>query len=189
MKYCSYCNAQNPDDSVFCSSCGKNFPPVEQSPVQAPLPPVAPMPPVQQNYQQPQNNQNFGAYPPAPPAPPAGQYNNMPPIVPQKPGDPTKNWMGILSMIFGILSILCCFVWYISVALGAAAVIFGILGLKSQQRGMAIAGIITGGVGLLFAIAVIVFSAAMISSMPNWMDEFYNEFGYDFMKLPSFLIR
>lgn len=161
MKYCTYCNAQNPDDAVFCSVCGKNFTPGE---------PDAQVPPQTPQY-------NAPPMPPVNPLPPVAPYG-MPPI-PPKPGDPSKNWMAITGMVLGILSIFpgCC-IWYLALVFGVGGIVFGILGLKSQQRGMSIAGIITGAIGLLFGLFVLIFVVAFASSFTysDFYNDFYDEF-------------
>jgi hypothetical protein len=83
--------------------------------------------------------------PPPPPAPPAIQ--------------PT-NGMAVASLVLGILSLLLFFTVVPPFILGALAVIFGALGLsKAKQgapnKGLAVAGLICGGVGILAAIAFI----------------------------------
>lgn len=83
--------------------------------------------------------------PPPPPAPPAAQ--------------PT-NGMAVASLVLGILSLLLFFTIVPPFILGALAVIFGALGLsKAKQgapnKGLALAGLICGGVGILAAIAFI----------------------------------
>lgn len=60
----------------------------------------------------------------------------------------------ITSLVCGIFSILCCcFVWF-SVILGIVAVVFGVIALKNNYdgKGMAIAGLITGGLGILICL-------------------------------------
>ncbi|GHA25464.1 hypothetical protein GCM10010329_56040 [Streptomyces spiroverticillatus] len=70
-------------------------------------------------------------------------------------------------MVLGILSI-CLFCMYLGVVLGPLGLIFGILGRKKAARGeatnagMALAGIITGSIGLAIQavwIGVIVWAA------------------------------
>ncbi len=75
---------------------------------------------------------------------------------------------GVTSMVTGILSLILFWAFFINFALSVVAVIFGILGLKRpQSKGMSIAGLVTGGIGLLisvlqgfFWIAVIISTAA-----------------------------
>lgn len=70
----------------------------------------------------------------------------------------------IVSMVFGILSLLllCC---YGGIPLGLVALITGYIGMNNEKgnperyggRGMAIAGIVTGAIGLLLSIGMIFF--------------------------------
>ena len=91
-------------------------------------PPVYQQPVYQQAaYQQMPNNVYYQA--------PAGQSGGI--------------GLGIASMVCGILSLLCCCVPVLGPLLGLAAVVMGIIGLKAEVKGYAIAGLICGGIGLL----------------------------------------
>lgn len=111
-------------------------------------------------------------YPPAYPGAPGGgpsPYDAGYPGYPGYPG-PTgwtgqtapQNGMGVAAMVLGILSI-CLFCMYgvLSIILGALGLIFGILGRKKAERGeannggMALAGIITGSIGLAIGLTII----------------------------------
>ncbi|MBR2530716.1 MAG: DUF4190 domain-containing protein [Lachnospiraceae bacterium] len=67
----------------------------------------------------------------------------------------------IISLVTGILSILCCCSQWICVILAVSAIVLGILSMNKEEsgRGMAIAGIICGGVGLVLGIIVIIIGA------------------------------
>jgi hypothetical protein len=81
-----------------------------------------------------------------------------------------SNTFGLLSMIFGIISIplLCCL--YIGLPVGIAAVVLGIIGInkantgEADNKGMSIAGVACGGsaalLGLLWLVAVFAFNVA-----------------------------
>jgi len=63
--------------------------------------------------------------------------------------------MGVTSMVLGILT-LALFWWAffpLGIITGILAVIFGGVGMKSK-KGMSIAGLVTGGIGLLLSILV-----------------------------------
>lgn len=63
----------------------------------------------------------------------------------------------IVSLVLSCLSIVCCCVWYIGMALGLAAIVVGILSLNDkryEKSDMAIAGIVVGSVG--FALGAVV---------------------------------
>jgi len=201
MKSCPFCFAQNPDDSVFCLSCGQNMSVVQQ--------PVAQDAPVYQQpqqdvpvYQQPQQEAPMYQQPPvggyAPPqqqAPPSGfvpppqpyapptyqapqapqgpQAYGAPPqpmsTKPPKVGNPAKNWAGVMGMILGILSLVLCCIPYLSPFLGIGGLIFSIMGLKSQRKGMAVAGLITSIFGTIIAIIYVIILVFALS-MPSWLE-------------------
>lgn len=73
--------------------------------------------------------------------------------------EPKKERKGfcIASMVLGIVCLVFFCVWYLSIPCGILAIIFGILGIKSKTKGMAIAGLITGSIGLVISILIIIF--------------------------------
>lgn len=73
--------------------------------------------------------------------------------------EPKKEKKGfcIASMVLGIIALVFFCIWYISIPCAILAIIFGILGLKTATRGMAIAGLVTGSIGLAISVIVIVF--------------------------------
>lgn len=75
----------------------------------------------------------------------------------------------IASLICGCLSILCCFAGCVSWILSIVAIVLGIITVtkKYDGRGYAIAGIITGGVGILISIVatIAIFSAGILDEM------------------------
>ncbi|MFJ4012401.1 DUF4190 domain-containing protein [Streptomyces sp. NPDC090026] len=106
---------------------------------------------------------------PAPYAQPAGVWAPQP-----------ANGLGITAMVLGIVSIpLFCVYGVVSIVLGILGVIFGVLGRKRAQRGeatnggMALAGIITGAVGIVLGILMIILVAWGITTAIN--EERYGE--------------
>lgn len=109
--------------------------------------------------------------PPPPPPPPPGDFGAPPPPPPggfggPAPADNSGNKFGLISMILGIVSlVLYCI--YAGLWLGIPAVILGVLGMKkanegqATNKGMAIAGIVTGGLGILFFILQLTLLATM----------------------------
>ncbi|MGI5969133.1 MAG: DUF4190 domain-containing protein [Lachnospiraceae bacterium] len=80
---------------------------------------------------------------------------------------PKKNTCGIISMILGILSVvLACCCYYLAIPLGVASVILGIVSMKKQEstKGFAIAGIILGCVGFIFAVVTVISAIYMQES-------------------------
>ncbi len=131
--------------------------------------------PEQPPYQQP--------YPPQQPY--AAAYSPYTaPYQPQQPENPGKGW-AIASLVLGIVSVVCCCVWYVALVPALLAVIFGIVGVAKKQGGMAVAGLILGCIGLAFCILMIVFTAIGINTysveryfdsgeLPDW-NEFFGE--------------
>ncbi len=67
-----------------------------------------------------------------------------------------KGWC-IASLVLGIISIVFFCLWNISIPCGVLAIIFGIAGIKSKSKGMAISGLITGAIGLLISMTIVIF--------------------------------
>jgi thiol:disulfide interchange protein len=103
----------------------------------------------QQGYQNYNDRQQIPQY-----QPPqySGQSQYQQPLYTQAP---KKNYaMAVASMICGIVGLsICCF-WYISLPISIVGLILGILSIRNNEegRGMAIAGITTSAITILFAV-------------------------------------
>lgn len=106
------------------------------------------MPP-NQTPPQPQNQ-------PAPPPPPEYGY---PPAPPQYPAQPESTGLAIASMVLGIVGILTAWI-LIGLPLALVGLVLGIVSIAKKKggRGMAIAGIITSALALLFGVAMVAIS-------------------------------
>lgn len=117
-----------------------------------------------QNYSNAQNqdynsyqNQNYNNYQ-------NNGYNNMNGTSGQQnyygnePATETPSGMAIAGMVLGILSMLCCCIWYVSAILAILALVFSIITVAKNKpgKGMAIAGIVCGAIGLVMAIVVVI---------------------------------
>jgi hypothetical protein len=87
--------------------------------------------------------------------------------VPMYGGTPRQsNVLGLLSMIFGILSIFGLCGGFLALVLSIPAIILGVVSLRkikqglADNRGMAIAGISCGGVSLVLATAFVILAVA-----------------------------
>ena len=67
-----------------------------------------------------------------------------------------KKGFSIAALVLGIVAIVLCCVWYISIPCGILAIVFGTIGLRSSKRGMSISGIVTGIIGIIISIFITV---------------------------------
>lgn len=82
------------------------------------------------------------------------------------------NGVAIASLVCGILGLVaCCCSPIINLPISIAALVCGIMGVKSQNKGMAIAGIVLGAVGIVLGIV----SAIMMIAMEPFMNEIMDE--------------
>ena len=200
--FCTECGAENDGNFKFCSSCGSKLEvaaPVEDSPiVETPVmdaltaaasettyseettPYSSEVPyestaystyetpasdEIQINYSQ--DNGSFSG----------NTYDSQPQYYTAEPVAEKKGMIGfsIASLVCGILAVVCCCLGCISLVLAIAAVALGIVTLacKYDGKGMAIAGIVLGGLGVvLFIITIIVGSSDGYTEM---MEELMNE--------------
>ncbi|MCD4752144.1 MAG: DUF4190 domain-containing protein [Anaerolineaceae bacterium] len=89
-------------------------------------------------------------------------------------GDPSKDWMAIVSLVSGILSLCTAFiplVCCIAPVFTIAAVVLGILGLKSTKKTLAIIGIVIGGLGIIAQIIMTIIGFVGGASQ-GFLDEF-----------------
>lgn len=77
----------------------------------------------------------------------------MPDHVKKEGSSAKAGWQGIVSLICGVVGL-----FIVPLLFSTAAIVFGILGLNSDKHiytGLAIAGLILGGIGVIYAIAVL----------------------------------
>ena len=67
-----------------------------------------------------------------------------------------KKNFSIAALVLGIVAIVLSCIWYISIPCAILAIVFGILGIKSSKKGMSIAGITTGAIGMFICIAILI---------------------------------
>lgn len=160
MKYCTNCGAEIAEESKFCSNCGtryeekkteyddmwgavleKEVKPQEELDIKYEEEPytdesvidakeIVFQMPTLQNYEMPSamqaGNGNIGC--------------------------------SIASMVCGIVSLVCCCFWYLSIILAIVAIVLGIISIKKEYegKGMAIAGLITGGIAIFALIVLLI---------------------------------
>ena len=77
--------------------------------------------------------------------------------------------LSIAALVLGIVSLVSWCVWFISIPCAILALIFGILGIKKQGKGLALSGLITGAIAL--TIWAVVFTCAFISGIAEGISE------------------
>lgn len=84
-----------------------------------------------------------------------------------------KKGLCIASMVLGIVTLVLFCIWYISIPCGILAIVFGALGVKTIDKGMAIAGIVTGAIGLFIAFCILlsVFTWGFIAALIDDFDD------------------
>jgi hypothetical protein len=142
--FCGECGAQNPETNQFCKNCGK--PLARRQPSSPPAAQPAPVPltyPAAQPVSVP-------AVPFQPPV--AGVVSSPTPVtVPKR----RWNWLGIISLILGILS------WGILTGiLAISAILLGIAGLVLFRKATGRIGI-SSIIGIIFGIAAIAVTIAL----------------------------
>lgn len=92
-----------------------------------------------------------------------------------------KKGLCIASMVLGIISLVFCCVWVISIPCAILAIIFGIIGIKSTKKGMAIAGLITGAIGVIisFVVFMSLVMFGVISGVGDVLDSIEDDYSYD----------
>lgn len=74
----------------------------------------------------------------------------------EAPADPGRAGLAIASLVLGILAMCSCCLPVVTVPLGILAVIFAVLGMRSVNRGLAIAGLVLGIIALVLGTMMLV---------------------------------
>jgi hypothetical protein len=142
--FCGECGAQNPDNNQFCKNCGK--PLTRRQPAAQPAAQPAPIP-VSYPAAQPASVPAASSQPSVA----AAASGPVPGAVSKRP----ENWLGIVSLVFGILS------WAIlTVIFGIGAILLGIAGTFLFRKATGRIGI-AGIIGIVLGIAAIAMKIAL----------------------------
>lgn len=76
------------------------------------------------------------------------------------------NGFAIAGMVLGILSIVCCCVWRLSLIMAVLSLVFSIITVTQNKpgRGMAVAGIVCSVVGIILVAALLIMAYAGMNS-------------------------
>ena len=69
---------------------------------------------------------------------------------------PEKKGFSIASMILGIVAVVFCCLWYITIPCGILAIVFSIVGKKKGGKGMATAGLVLGIIAIALYVLLII---------------------------------
>ena len=95
----------------------------------------------------------------------------------------------IAALVLSILSVTCCFCFYLSLPFGSLAIIFAILskGGNTHMSGLAKAGFIVGIIGLFLSLLLIVYSIVYFflnfQSMEEFLQYYSNLSGIEYEEL------
>ena len=86
----------------------------------------------------------------------------------------------IASMILGIISIVCCCVYYIGLVAAVLAIVFAVISRVRMGYfdGFAIAGLITGIIGAVFGIAMLIVEFFFVEALEAYLLEYYPDIYY-----------
>lgn len=112
---------------------------------------------------------------------PYGQYNYNQNPYGQNAYNPyeqqnKKNTLGIISLVAGILSVICCCLnFYISIVVGITAIVTAIISIKKkeQTKGFAITGLCLGIVAILLGIVLAIIGLYLVST--GVYDQMFND--------------
>ncbi len=180
--YCPECGKENLDTFKFCNNCGAKLHQQNSSFVQsteeepqltyekpeAEIVSEGKVPLTQQEININYGSEEEGSYSSNTFTTPKPEYYSNQTST-GKSGANGNIGFSIASMVCGILSLTCCCLTFFSLILAIVAIVFGVISLNSKYdgRGMAIAGIITGGIGIVVWLFVIILngSTAFITAM------------------------
>jgi len=84
-----------------------------------------------------------------------------------------RNGLGVAALVLGIIALVFCWTVIGGVILGILALIFGIIGYLRAKRGeatnagVALSGAITGGIGLIVSVVLLIVGASILGSILN----------------------
>jgi len=167
MLFCVNCGFQNPDDAVFCASCGSRIAP-DGAPAFHCEEHEGRTPDMEREYR------GYTSYVQE------SEPRPHPSDLGGRPYNEGRNWACVTGFVMGLVSLVLTPVLNI---LGVPGLIISILGLKGRQRGLSIAGIvlsilgIVAGIFVMAVVALVLIGAfatgpSEIQQFEYFMDEF-----------------
>ncbi len=125
------------------------------------------------NYPPPGDQPGWSNPPPNPPPPGyGGSYGNQGGYG----GPPPKNGIGIAAMVVGIVALFLFWIPFLGVIVAIVGLVLGIVGIRKASRGeatnkgMAIAGVATGGLALVGSLLITIFVFAAVDEFGNFFE-------------------
>ena len=78
-----------------------------------------------------------------------------------------KKGFSIASMVLGIVSLVCCCIWYISIPCSILAIVFSIVGKKKGGKGMATAGLVLGIIAIALYVLLVVLGVGAMAGLTS----------------------
>lgn len=185
--FCPNCGSEMADDAKFCTNCGTaNIAPSEPAPAVEAEPAAESASAVEPSYEEPTVAAYFEEAPASEPVVESAPQYNYQQNVYEQPQE--SKALSIVALICGILAIpMCCCGW-LGIIVAIAAIVCGIISLinKKGGKGMAVAGIICGGLGLILSVIMTIASVSSAEALknvdPSNIDSIYEmleEYGID----------
>lgn len=106
------------------------------------------------------------------------EENNVNPIQNPNQMQTKLNGLNIAALVLGIVSLVLWCVWIVSIPCAILSLIFGIIGIKKQGKGLALTGIITGAIAIVLWIGI--FALAFIAGFVEGFNESYDYYYDDY---------
>lgn len=127
MAFCSNCRAENPDGATFCSACGARMGTATNTAPASSAPTTMT----------------------ATPAYSSTSTMGMSATATTTTGDPRHNGKATASLVLGIIGLFAWFIPLFGAPITIVGLILGVMGQKSEKKGMATAGIVLSILGLI----------------------------------------
>jgi len=75
--------------------------------------------------------------------------------------------MGIAGMVLGIVALVFCWFFFLSLPCGIVGLVLSIIAIKKGEKGMAIAGLVCSALALLVCVIIILFTVVLVSSVSH----------------------
>jgi len=183
--FCPSCGSELSDDSKFCPNCGTKI----EAPVSQAVQATAET--VENKAEEVIENVTDTIAETVTPEPQASEPVYQTPVYSQpyqqtvvndQPVQGESKVLAIISMILGILSLVCC-CWFgfFGIIVSVAGIAVGIIALATKKggKGMAVAGIICSAIGLILAIITTSLSASLAGMSTDDVYDMFSSLGID----------